>query len=798
VDARSDVYSLGCVLFEMLAGDAPYSGPTAQAIIAKRMAFPVPSVRVFRETAPVQVDRAITRALAKAPADRFPTAHDFSEALGGIQEAPVQRLPGRRANRTRWLGAGAVLLAVLVTTLGLFRPWRKAAAPPEPNLLAVVPFDVSDPALAVWSEGVVDFLSRTLDGAGVLRSVAPSLVVAGWKGRSDRASATAVAQRVGAGLAVTGNLSRRGPDSVDIRAVLLDIAGGSVLGEVTVGGPENRVGELVDSLGIGLLRILSRARPVAAVRRSTIGSAPLPALKAFLRGEQFYRQAQFDSAIAAYAEAIDRDSTLAFAYYRMGEVLGWSPATAAAYAPYDTYLAQAHVHNRGLGERDSLIIAADSAWLHAGSAYDSGIPRPDLFQLTFSRLDQLVRTYPRDPEAWFELGERLTHTPSGLGRDLPGALNAFDRSIALDSSFVPPWEHVLELVILLRGLEEARRYAAVFSVMPARTSGTLTAKLASRLLLDSTGVQDTDLASALASAPPVALVRLGHEYFLNIPDSAETAVTVLRQLDARIIPREESHEWFADSLMRHQLLAFALVERGHLREAAEVNRRLLAEPGASSWSWFRDPFFSLATLGTIPAARVDSVYGTALRPGASLALTNTRALLGLPWWAARRDTAAIQLFGLRMREAELRATIPSQRARASYLETSSQAYLALSRADSAAAGRHFDALPACPWTADAALCKEDVLTRASLLAARGMLRPAAAILDTLLASSGGVVVIFARLQRAEVAELLRDSETARRNYQFVLDAWRRADPELTPYVDRARSGLNRVTAEQRS
>ena len=797
VDARSDVYSLGCVLFEMLAGDAPYSGPTAQAIIAKRMAFPVPSVRVFRETVPERVDRAVTRALAKAPADRFSTADDFSDALGGTHEAPAQRTPATHARRMRWLGAGAVLLLLLTAALGILRPWRKAATPLEPNLLAVVPFDVSDPALAVWSEGVVDFLSRTLDGAGELRSVAPSLVIAGWKGRSDRASATAVARRVGAGLAVTGNLSRLGLDSVDIRAVLLDIAGASVLGEVAVSGPENRVGALVDSLGIGLLRTLSRDRPVAAVRRSTIGSAPLPALKAFLRGEQFYRRVQFDSALAAYAEAIERDSALAFAYYRMGEVLGWSPATAAAYASYDTYFARAHVHNRGLGERDSLIIAGDSAFQSAGLAMDSGVPRPDLFQLTFSRLNQLVRTYPRDPEAWFELGERLMHAPPGFGQDEPGALSAFDRSVALDSSFVPPWEHVLALVIRYRGIDEARRYASAFRVLPATTTGTLTAKLASRLLLDSTGGQDTDLASALASAPPVSLLRLGQEYFLTIPDSAETAVTMLRRLDERTIP-EASGDWFADSLLRHQLLAFALLARGHLREAIDVDRRLIAEPKASPFSWARDPFPYLALLGVIPVAEAESAYALSLRPGMPAAITGTRAVLGLPWWSARRDTAAIQLFGLRMRQAAQRARTSEEQARTNYLAVISQAYLALSRGDTAAALSHFEGMPDCPWVIDPHPCKDRSLTHAIALRARGEPRPAAAVLDSLLAKSPGIISVLARLERAELAEQLRDREAARRDFQFVLDAWRRADPELTPYVDRARSGLGRVTARQRS
>ena len=81
VDGRSDIYSLGCVLYEMLAGEPPYTGPSAQVVIAKRFADPVPSVRRLRDTIPPAIDGAVSKALAKAPADRFVTAAQFAEAL---------------------------------------------------------------------------------------------------------------------------------------------------------------------------------------------------------------------------------------------------------------------------------------------------------------------------------------------------------------------------------------------------------------------------------------------------------------------------------------------------------------------------------------------------------------------------------------------------------------------------------------------------------------------------------------------------------------------------------------------
>ena len=87
LDGRSDQYALACVLYEMLAGEPPYSGPTAQAIIAKRFVDPAPAVRRLRPTVPAPVEQALIRALAKAPADRFPSCAAFVEAFNRSESA---------------------------------------------------------------------------------------------------------------------------------------------------------------------------------------------------------------------------------------------------------------------------------------------------------------------------------------------------------------------------------------------------------------------------------------------------------------------------------------------------------------------------------------------------------------------------------------------------------------------------------------------------------------------------------------------------------------------------------------
>jgi len=81
LDARSDIYSLGCVLYEMLAGDPPYLGTTPQAILAQKVVEPLRSLRLVRETVPVATEAAVAKALARVPADRFATAGQFADAL---------------------------------------------------------------------------------------------------------------------------------------------------------------------------------------------------------------------------------------------------------------------------------------------------------------------------------------------------------------------------------------------------------------------------------------------------------------------------------------------------------------------------------------------------------------------------------------------------------------------------------------------------------------------------------------------------------------------------------------------
>jgi serine/threonine protein kinase len=136
VDARGDQYSLATMLYEMLAGEPPFTGPTAQAIVARRLSEPARPILPVRSTVPVPVERAVLRALERVPADRFPDLDGFLAALrGNAPPAPARpRRPGARA-----IGYAAGLAALIAGgwLLASRRPPVAAARAQDPEIQAL-------------------------------------------------------------------------------------------------------------------------------------------------------------------------------------------------------------------------------------------------------------------------------------------------------------------------------------------------------------------------------------------------------------------------------------------------------------------------------------------------------------------------------------------------------------------------------------------------------------------------------------------------------------------------------------
>src|SRR5262249_17510708 len=152
-------------------------------------------------------------------------------------------------------------------------------------------------------EGLVDILSRNLDGAGALRAVPATVAVRRWQGRVDAQSAIEFARRTGAGLVLFGGLLEAG-DSLRATAVLLDAHSGRSLAEIERRDVTSRVDRLTDSMTVSVLRELGRLRHMDMARATSSPTSSLPALKAYLQGEQFYRVARWDSAQTLFERAL--------------------------------------------------------------------------------------------------------------------------------------------------------------------------------------------------------------------------------------------------------------------------------------------------------------------------------------------------------------------------------------------------------------------------------------------------------------------------------------------------------------
>jgi eukaryotic-like serine/threonine-protein kinase len=196
LDARTDVYALGCVLYEMLAGEPPFTGPTAQAIAAKRLTSPVPAIRLLRDTVPPAIDAVLKKALARLPADRFAGADEFADALRRALAEPASRRPGNRLLRLIALAAAAGLILVGVVQLA---PRRAANADRAsgPIPLAVLPFRSLGESgdSGVLGIGIPDAIITRLAGVKQMR-LRPTSAILSYQGRD------ADPQEVGRALAV--------------------------------------------------------------------------------------------------------------------------------------------------------------------------------------------------------------------------------------------------------------------------------------------------------------------------------------------------------------------------------------------------------------------------------------------------------------------------------------------------------------------------------------------------------------------------------------------------------------------
>jgi len=500
IDGRSDLYALGCVLYEMLAGEPPYTGPTAQAIIAKRMTLPVPSVRTVRETVPVPVDRALASALARSPADRFATAAQFVEALSQPASGSAAGIGVRDGRRRTWVVAAGMVMA-----LSLVGGWRfmrhRPQVEPSASFIAVLPFlpSTSDSALGRLGRDLVLTISANLDGVGGIRVVDPRLVLAKADGSSNRGTADAVAlsKSLGAGSVVVGDIVRVGPD-IRLDLKLLSTSGDAEpLARASFISAPDSIGSLTDSVTWSLLQQVWRRGEPPSPSYANLTTRSVASLRAFLDGEQFTIAGRWPEAIEAYATAIKADSSFWLAGWRYNSAQGWMLEVRP-----DSVLQRGYQsHLSAFGERDRLLIEAER---------DGGSLTEAEYQ---ARFRAITDRFPDDWSAWWKYADVLHHWGPVIGTTNAEVRAALQRTVDLNPKLVPMWDHLADASF---GHDSAQAALAVRSLTAlghfTKASAELgfDASLRPRLLLSASGQLPMPLRDSFAVSIAGAKDRLQH------------------------------------------------------------------------------------------------------------------------------------------------------------------------------------------------------------------------------------------------------------------------------------------------
>jgi serine/threonine-protein kinase len=492
LDGRSDTYSLGCVLYEMLVGKPPFGGKDG---FVKRFTGQAPKVSQGRSGLPQWIDDAIAKALERDPTNRYPTAREFVTALrspdtqpndgsassersyvriwgkgtespagAGADSSKPQRLWAidRLAQRINWRPPptriflrsaliGIAALAVLAFAAVGLGKWRSETARRNDiiairaagaDVVAVAPFriDSPDPSFGFLREGMVDLLGATLGaGTATWRTVDPAAFLTKWRRKArgpenevPLKDAIAIAREAGATHLVHGAIVR-GRSGIIITASLLTTDNSRPVGRVEVSGSVDSVSSLIDQLATQLLGLeAGESESRLVILRGT----PLPAVRDYLAGREAFRRADYAAAVQLQNRALAVDSTFAVAAVELGRMANWIGDDVSRRHSYEL----AWNHRERLGAFDLALLRA-----MLGPRYPEGSTRAE-FLASWERIAELQ---PGQPDGWYESADLLFHNPwLGTGDDPDGLARAhtlFVRALDQAPNYWPAFQHLLQL-----------------------------------------------------------------------------------------------------------------------------------------------------------------------------------------------------------------------------------------------------------------------------------------------------------------------------------------------------------------
>ena len=439
LDARTDLYSLAAVTYEMLAGEAPWTGPTAQAIAARRATSAPPSVRVLRPTVPGAVDDAIRRALAPIPADRFATIGQYGEALHASSSTPQQLTPATATTaaaalprRPRMPVAALTLIVGLLIGGGLLFAWSRTGtggdAPRARPVVAVLAFDaLGDSADAYFADGVSDAVRTRLGEVVGIEVIARG---SSLQYRETTMQPADIARELGADYLLTGTVrweksgatsrvrvtpelmeARRGQSArlrwgQEFDAPMTDVF--QVQGDIAV--------RVAGALGLALADSTQRE-----LRSRPTGN--LDAYVQFLQGEAVSSTGGLGNlrrAIEFYETSVALDPNFATAWARLSRVRSMMVANGAVEP-------ELGAEARAAGER-ARALRPDDPETALAVGYYNVVTQPIDQERALAEYQRGLRLAPDN----VELLTAVARTEIGLGRNLDGAMERLARAAALD------------------------------------------------------------------------------------------------------------------------------------------------------------------------------------------------------------------------------------------------------------------------------------------------------------------------------------------------------------------------------